>query len=227
MTSARKNFSYLFKILVVLCSLGGVTLSLAQAHHDGFSHWAKRLLYFTAQSNLWIGITCLLLLFLPFLYPSEKTVQRLYLLKFVFTVSIAVTCLVFCGLLGPFADKSMHPWSFSSFLTHVFSPIFALIDYFLDPYPIKLKKGQFVLALLPPLFYVLIASILNLQGIDFGRGDPYPYFFLHYRSPVGLFGFSNAFPFYAGTFYWLALFAFVVFIIAGLFSKAKSHEKKR
>lgn len=225
MSISKEKISYVLKCLIVFCSLGGVALSLIQARFDGFIPWGTRLLYFTAQSNLWIGFTCLALLFLPFMKVNERHERRLYLLKYIFTVSITTTGLIFCGLLGPFADKTMHPWSASSFLTHVFSPLFSIIDFFLNPYPLVLKKHEKLSPLLPPTVYVVVTGILNLRNVNFGRGDPYPYFFMHLRSPVGLFGFGRVFPFYMGSFYWIVIFALLTLSISLLY--AKRYDVKR
>ena len=221
----REKCSDMLKAVIVVCSIGGVAISLIQARFDGFIPWGTRLLYFTAQSNLWIGFTCLALLLIPFQSHNEKRLRVLYLLKYVFTVSITTTGLIFCGLLGPFADKTMHPWSFSSFLTHVFSPFFAVVDFFVEPYPLPLKKRDKWLPLIPSSAYVVITGVLNLGNFNFGRGDPYPYFFMHLRSPVGLFGFGRVFPFYMGSFYWITIFALLTLAISLLY--AKRYERKQ
>lgn len=227
MTHIIKNkLSVTLKILTVLASLGGVTLSLIFAARDGYSHWSKRLLYFTAQSNIWLGAVFILLLFSA---RKEKMsipcTQQLYLLKYVFTVSITVTGLTFCGLLAPFSDDSYTPWTFCNLLTHVFSPVFAVADFYLDPPPIKLRAQDSLLCLLPPLFYCSTTIVLEICRTDFGRGVPYPYFFLYFRSPVGLFGFSKRPPFILGTFYWLCLFLLLVLLL-GFFFARRSVRKK-
>ena len=180
MTTAKKRnaLSMLLKYLTVCASLGGVLLSLMNARQDGYSHWGKRLLYFTAQSNIWLGFTFLFILLLPLKKKNaELWKERLYLLKYIFTVSITITGIVFCALLAPFSDDSYHPWEICNLLTHVFSPLFAIIDFFLDPYHIPLYKKQIFLTLLPPLAYFSLASILGAVHTDFGRGVSYPYFF--------------------------------------------------
>ncbi|MBQ8685610.1 MAG: hypothetical protein IJ514_05530 [Clostridia bacterium] len=214
----RKIVSRSLKILIVLSSFGGVLLSLVFARYDGYSHWSRRLLYFTAQSNLWIGFNSLALLFRP-------QNLRLYRQKFVFTVAITITGIVYCALLGPFSDKSFHPWSFPNLLTHIAAPLFSILDFFLDDRPFTIDRKGVLSAALPPLVYFSIASVLYFLSVDFGRGVPYPYFFMHYRSPVGLFGFSREFPFFIGSFYWFALFTFITLALAALYARLK--EKRR
>ena len=220
-TSVRGVLSVALKFATAISALGGVLLSLIYARADGYTHWAKRLMYFTAQSNLWLGFTFVALLVLPLLKEEKAVVlqPRLYLLKYIFTVSITMTGLVFCLLLAPFCDENYRPWTLPSLLTHVFSPVFAVVDLFVDPRRIPLTKKQVWLCALPPVLYFFPASILCVLNADFGRGVPYPYFFLNYRSPAGVFGFSNEFPFFMGSFYWMALFSIVVIGLGFLYAR--------
>ena len=217
----KKPVSFALKIATPTFAFVGVFISLLFANRDGYSHWSRRLLYFTAQSNLWIGIVFLLV----FVCRKSSLLPRIYLLKYVFTVSITVTGLVFCFLLAPFSDESYTPWTFCNILTHVLTPLFAIADFFLDEYRISLKKTAVFSALLPPFLYCVFAWILESFHVDFGRGVPYPYFFLNYRSPAKLFGFSNEPPFFVGSFYWLILFLLLVLTISLLY--ARHIEKRR
>ncbi len=217
----RRLFSNLLKYATAISALGGVLLSLIYARSDGYAHWTKRLMYFTAQSNLWLGCTFVALLVLPLLKGEKAAVwqPRLYLLKYIFTVSITMTGLVFCLLLAPFCGESYRPWTLPSLLTHVFSPVFAVVDLFVDPRRIPLTKKQVWLCAVPPVLYFLPATILCVLNADFGRGVPYPYFFLNYRSPAGVFGFSSEFPFFMGSFYWMAIFSLVVIALGFLYAR--------
>ena len=155
----------LLKTLILFFSLGGVILSLVTARYDGYSHYLKRLLYFTAQSNIWLGVNTLAILFSP-------QNERLYRQKFLLTVSITITGIVYCCLLGPFADKGFHSWSFPNLCTHLFSPTLAVVDFFLDETIPTLYRKDIFNATLPPLFYFSIASALYFLNVDFGRGEP-------------------------------------------------------
>lgn len=218
----RKQASYLLKCITVVSALGGVASSLIAAKSHGYSHWSKRLLYFTAQSNLWIGLTMLALV--VFSLRGKKPPAWLYVLKYVFTVSITLTGLVFCFLLGPFADESYHPWAFSSWLTHAITPALAVAEFFTDEERIPLRGKQVLLSVVPPLLYFIPATLLCVFNTDFGRGEPYPYFFMNYRSPAGIFGFSDEPPFVVGSFYWYLLFSLIVLGIGFLYIRL--HNKK-
>lgn len=206
------------KWLIVVSAFGGVLLGLLDAERAGYSHWSRRLLYFTAQSNLWLGVAVLVLIVL--LLRGNKTLHRWYFLKYIFTVSILLTGLVFCLILAPFADKSYYqPWSLSNILTHVLTPLLAFGDFALDRYPVAVGARGIALSLVPPLGYFLSASFLELLNVDFGRGEPYPYFFMNYRSPVGLFGFGGERPFVIGAVYWIVVFLLTVLLVAELLAR--------
>lgn len=204
----KKITSMILKLFAVLASLGGVLLGQITARADGYSAAWRRLLYFTAQSNLALGITLLLLLCL-----RGRAPRWLLMLRYMFTVSIVLTGLVFCLVLAPFAGEGYTPWTLTNLLTHVASPLLALFDFLLDR--ARVKNGM-ALSLLPPLGYVIAASLLGLLGVDFGRGVTYPYFFLNYCSPVGLFGVGGERPFVLGAFYWIAVLLGAVLSVAWL-----------
>ena len=189
----------------------GVFISFFYAKEDGYYFWWSRLLYFTGQSNLWIGITFLVTLLSTFGLKNYryKWRDRLYLIKFVFTVSITITAIVFCFFLAPFADESYHVWSFYSILNHVVTPVLAVADLFLDEYKINLKTRHVLLSITPALVYFTLVGILGAFEYDFGRGETYPYFFMNFRSPAGFFGFASE-PNFLGTFYWLLLFGIIM-----------------
>lgn len=212
-----ERISYGLKVAILLSALGGVVLSLFYAERDGYSHWSKRLLYFTGLSNIWIGICVLIILIAPFIKAlnTDFAKDMLYVLRYIFTVSITVTGIVYCFILAPFAEEGeFNPWTLSNVLTHVVAPLLTLVDFFIDEYKLRLTKEHIAFTAIPPLMYFVFSSILNLLGVDFGRGDDYPYFFLNLKSPAGIFGFSDTPPFVIGSFYWILLFLFMVYSIA-------------
>lgn len=221
----RRTVSYALKWAVVITALGGVLLGFFTARADGYSHWSKRTLYFTTQSNIWIGVTMLFLALQPFIPLGEKDLKRLYFLKYIFTASIVMTGAVFCFLLAPFAGD--YPaWTPFSFCVHLFSPLLSIADFFADETPIDFKKNAFLWTALPPVLYFAFASVLSLLGVDFGRGEPYPYFFVYLRSPAGLFGFSSQFPFFMGSLYWYALLSLVLLAIGKLLLWGKTRRQR-
>lgn len=212
---SRENVSLLLKILTVLNAFAGIILSFIFAAEEGYSSWYIRGTYFTLQSNLWIGGIMLFMVLANLLHKGFNA-ERVYFIKFLFTVSITLTFIVFWTLLAPFAHmENYNPWSPASITTHMFAPAFAIIDFFVDKNQTKITKKGVYSSLLPPLFYFVFASILCLLKVDFGRGDPYPYFFMDYYSAAGLFGFVKE-PFVLGTAYWILLILVIVLSVAWL-----------
>ena len=218
----RKIFSLMLNLLVFVFSVLGVFFACLHAQRDGYSSWHKRLLYFTQLSNIWMGATCLIAVIFSYVQVNEKTLKCLFVVKYVFTVSITITGIVFCTLLAPFADFDV--WTFSSILTHVVVPMLAIVDFFVCDAQDVISFKQTFLPLIPPAIYFVFASILSFFKVDFGRGDAYPYFFLNLNSEVGLFGFIGGWTPQIGTFYWIAFLMFFIYGLAFLYYKL--HNKK-
>ena len=216
--SIDKYLSIIFNLSIFLFSIIGFFLSCLYARRDGYSHWLTRLLYFTQQSNLWIGITSLV--FAIMLIKGNTSIKNLKIIsifKYMFTVSITVTCVVFCFFLAPFADFNV--WTFASVLTHILVPFLSVIDFFTNKSIVKIDKKHVWYALFPVLIYFVFASILCILRVDFGRGDPYPYFFMDFYSEVGLFGFIAKWPPQIGSFYWLVFFFVLIYLLSNAYYK--------
>lgn len=210
----RKILSTAINFIIGIASILGVTLACVLAVEHGYSSPYVKLLYFTVQSNLWIGVVSIIVGVKSVIeiVKKEKIVcYTLYLLKFIFTVSITLTGVIFCALLAPFADFNV--WYFSSVLTHVIVPTLSICDLFINQDQPKLKKKHVYLSIVPPLYYFFFAVILGACNVDFGRGEPFPYFFLNFNSEVGLFGFLDSNPPQMGSFYWIVL---IILFIIGL-----------
>ena len=227
-----KSFYKFMKVAVAVSAFFGVFLSLLTATADGYTPPFTRLMYFTAQSNLWLGVLYVFLAVFSFSKTKSKGagMQRLYLFRFIAVVSISMTCLVFCALLAPFSyDATYRPWAIPNVWTHVITPALALVDFFTDRQSIVHKRALW-LCLIPFFVYFFIVSIMQFYQIDFGRGEPFPYFFVNYFSPAGLFGFSKTFPYLMGSIYWYALFGLMALVIAfgykSIYKKLdKTHKK--
>lgn len=210
----RTGLTIILRLCAILCSTTGIVICLINARFDGYSHWTKRLLYFTTQSNLWlVAIKIISLL------KIRKPNRTVYVADYVFTVNITLTGIIFTFLLAPFADASYHVWSVSSYLTHVLAPIFAVADFFFSVKNFRLNKKEIFYCLIPGLTYSLLTFMLTFVGLDFGRGENYPYFFYNYFSPAKLLGFSNIFPFYMGTFYWIVIICSLMLMFGWAYAK--------
>ena len=225
----RKGLSLSLKVSVVIISLVGVVWSFFNATEDGYSHWAKRLLYFTSESNIWIAIVFAALIFVQ-IYEKKRNPSNmkdvLYLIRYIFTISITLTGLIFCVVLAPGADNAdYNAWTMASVMTHVIVPILSIADFFVDDYRITLKRRHIFYTAIPPLAYLIFSSILGLSGVDFGRGDNFPYFFLNFNSPAGLFGTSDVMPYRIGSFYWIVFMLGIILGFGALYKKLYKSKK--
>lgn len=224
----RKKISLSLKFIIGLFVITGMTLAIIFAERDGYSDWYRRLLYFTQQSNIWIGATCLSMAILSLVKKeNQKRDQVLYLLKFIFTVSITITGVTYCALLAPFAGDDYNAWTFCSVITHVIVPILSVLDFFIDDFNITYGKKHIYSSLIPPALYLVFALILGAFNVEFGLGKTYPYFFMDIKGDAGLFGFVNSSPPQLGVVYWLILFLFIVLGFAYLYSYIHDKRKRK
>lgn len=194
-----KLVSLILKIIITLSSVVGVLLST-------LPHNPASLLYFTTQSNIWIGVTCLAGIVLMIRKAEIK--KWMYSLKLIFTVSITLTGVVYCVLLAPLlGDAAFSP---ASVLTHVVVPAASVLDFAVYDYPAGYKKRECLLVTIPPFYYLGFSAVGYALNWEFSTGVNYPYFFLNWGSEAGAFGFSEESP-YIGVFYYvLIMVAFVV-----------------
>ncbi len=93
--------------------------------------------------------------------------------------------------IGHTKDESHHVWSLSSILTHVAVPVLAIADFFVDDYPLVIRRRHVFYIVAPPAIYTAFVSVLFYMNVDFGRGEPFPYFFFNYNSSVGFLGLAK------------------------------------
>ena len=206
-----KAASLVLELLTAVCMVVGITLTSQMG--GGFMAGGTAFLYFTVQSNLWIGAVCALFFALntaALFKPSFAIPRALHLVKFVFTVSITLTGIVFCCVLAPTMPGSFR--SAANVLTHVVVPLAAIVDLFLCR-PQDIRFTHFAYALIPPVYYLIFAGIGYALGWDFGGGNNYPYFFLNWDSPAGAFGFSSEMPYFMGCVWWIVL---LILFLSGL-----------
>lgn len=222
----RKWLSLICKAIVSISSFVGLLIVIIDYKVTYVGGW-KGMLYFTNQSNFWIGVVCLIGIILILL---EKTKNKdyikpwMYIVKLVFTVAITLTGVVYCFLLVPTMTED--PWCISSILTHVIVPLFAVVDFLVYDIGFPYKYKHSLWTLIPPLYYLVFAGIGYIINLDFGLGVNYPYFFLDWGAPVGFFGISKELPHYIGMFYWLILMLGIVLGFGILYIKISKISNK-
>ena len=207
MTNNKKKLSYVLKIIVILAAFIGTGIS-AYGDRDVFFCGLNIFMYFTNQSNVAIAIICAVGLYL--MKRGKKISERHYIIKYVGTVAITLTGVVFLLVLAPTLGAAA--WDAHNVLTHIVVPIAAIADFFVVVPGVEIKKHNVFYVIIPPLVYAIYAGIGFVRGWDFYEGNNYPYFFLNWGSPAGAFGFINEMP-YMGSAWWiLALLIFLIIV---------------
>ena len=207
MNKKENLISAISKLLLVVGVIIGVWASLLQ---EGFFN-PKHFLYYTIQSNIEIAIICLVSLL--FIFSKKEIPSIVYTLKFIFTVAITLTGLVFNFILYPQSlsqSYELNPFSLANFFTHTFVPILSIVDFFAFDYKIKLTKKTFLLGLITPLVYFTFVMFCTKVGIRFSGNNFVPYFFLDYKVN-SWFQIGNG---KIGVFYWVIIQAIIVLIIS-------------
>ena len=211
LTSTEKTVSYILKTIVIVCAILGTVLS-ALGGRNAFMGGKVVFMYFTIQSNIAIALICAIGLWLML---SGKPYYRWWqVVKLVGTISITLTGTVFCFILAP--TMGSRAWNVQNILTHVVVPLAAIIDFFVTGVISDIKKSSVLYVMLPPLAYVVYAGIGYVQGWEFAKGVHYPYFFLNWGSPAGVFGFSRQLPF-MGTGWWIILLLALLILVSLLY----------
>ena len=201
----KRNISSVLKIIVILSALIGTFMSVYADRHS-FMGGLRMFMYFTIQSNIAIAAICGRGLYL--ILKGKDVSMTWYIIKFVGTVSITLTGVVFGLVLAP--TLGPNAWVARNVLTHLVVPLAAVLDFFVVAPKARIQRKNVIFVIIPPLLYALYAGIGYVSGWEFSDGINYPYFFLNWGSPAGAFGFTGELPF-MGTFWWIVLlFMFLI-----------------
>ncbi len=166
---------------MILCCVSGLavllTFNIFYAGQDASSLTWEFLKYYTNISNYFVFAVSVVVLAdnVKRVYAGEKEGynKKLRTLKFMTTVMILVTFLVYCILLGdPFSADFWR--NIGNLSYHVFAPVLFILDYFLFEEKKSISVFAPLLSIVIPLIYVCYTFILG-AAID---GFEYPYFFL-------------------------------------------------
>ena len=207
-TPMQKAVSVVLKIAVFISAILGTFLSAYAGRHS-FMGGSRVFMYFTIQSNIAIAAICAVGLYILFRKKNANGVW--WVVKFVGTVSITLTGVVFCFVLAPTLGNAA--WNLQNILTHVVVPIAAIIDFFTVGVSSDIRKRNTFWVIVPPILYAIYAGIGYIQNWQFAENYNYPYFFLNWGSPAGAFGFTDELPF-MGCAWWI-LAIFVALLIVG------------
>lgn len=216
----RKYISMTLKLSIFLCSTIGVILAFINANKMELSPLFP-LLYFTNLSNIWIGLISIIMFVvdvISLVKKKEIVYKWMEIVKYIFTVTITITGVVFCVVLVPNYTEGYNPWNSESICVHVLVPLFSVIDFFVHSYKSKLSYKHLPLPLIPMFAYLFYAIIGYFVPFDYGFGARYPYFFLNWDSPLGAFKIDfSVIPYMFGYVYWILLILIFVLALSTLY----------
>ena len=185
----KKTGAYIIKIVAIAASVYGM-----EKMYNGVEFWT----YFTNLSNIFIDIILLIALVRDIrikIIPERKQSGNSlwYIVKYVGTISITITFLVFLFLLAPVQGGIFQAYfsnGGASFCVHMITPILAILDFFIFDTEYLEKWEHAFYAVIPPFVYVIGIWILgNYFEVRWGGGMMAPYNFLNYGAKAGWFGF--------------------------------------
>ncbi len=207
LTSTKRNISFILKAVVIVSAILGTFLSAYAGRHS-FMGGSRVFMYFTIQSN--IAMAIISAIGCNYMIKNKLPGKAWQIIKFVGTVSITLTGVVFCFVLAPTLGE--HAWNIQNVLTHVIVPLAAIMDFFVVSNVFSIQKKNVFFVIIPPILYAIYAGVGYVQGWQFAEGINYPYFFLNWGSKAGAIGFTNELPF-MGTVWWiLALLIFLIVV---------------
>lgn len=211
LSAGRKTVSLILKLTVLASAVLGIILSV-RGGRTAFMGGGSAFMFFTIQSNIAIALVCAAGAVL--MISGRKVRNGWFSVKFVFTVAITLTGLVFCFVLAP--TMKAKAWNAQNILTHVTVPAAAIADFFTAGICGELRKRSVLLVTLPPLAYVIYAGIAYIEGWEFLKGIRYPYFFLNWGSPAGAFGFTRELPF-MGCAWWILVLLLLLLCVGRIY----------
>lgn len=219
MSSLERKVGLIMKLISVAASVYGLIRTM-----DSLLSFT----YFTNLSNIFLDIVLLLFIYfdIDFFLSKGKRERRnnsAYITKYVATISITLTFLIYLTLLAPTnANGFLYAYfnnGAGSFCVHMVGPVLAIVDFLLFDYGFVSSKKHALFATIPPLIYVVFVVILSSFGVRWGTKYA-PYNFINFGAATGWFGFDLSLlgseTLGIGVFY-MIIVLFVIFSGIGLF----------
>lgn len=217
MSTKEKHKIAVLPMILKLVAIAASVYGMMKSYEDlGF------FTYFTNLSNIAIDLGLLASLIYDVLGKEKK--NGFYVVKYLLTLSITLTFLVYLCILAPTHEGGMLAAYFSngaaSFCVHFITPVLAILDFLLYDYRYESTGVHALYAIIPPLIYVGYVLILGqCFGMRWDGGMMAPYNFINYGAPTGWFGFdlsqAGTYTLGIGVAYMIVLLA-VIFILLGL-----------
>ncbi len=171
-------------VLLTTLIIVGVLGIAFTAQSTSFMGGGVVFLFFTVQSNIFIILMAAISLcneILSLILKKSFMNQILLYIKFVATVAITITFIVFFTMLAPLLGVD-YLLSFNNFSLHAIVPILAITDFILLDTDIELTYPKSLFGLLTPLYYVFFVFMGVKLDFRYGENIKFPYFFLDYET---------------------------------------------
>lgn len=221
----------IIKTIAILASVYGLVLSMKDV---------MSLTYFTNLSNILIDFISGVFLVSDIIkLKSNGSVDlktnALYIVKFLFTISITLTFLVYLLILAPTAEDGILSAYFSdgggSFCVHFLGPVLAIIDFIFFDYEYESVTKHAFYGIIPPLCYVGFIVVLGTFGVRWSGKMYAPYNFINYGAKTGWFGFDlsqiGGESLGIGVFYMIIILVLIFLGIGRVYLMLKNLRKKK
>ena len=167
--------------LIIVGVLGIILTAVSTSFMGG----ASVFYFFTVQSNIFIIAMAFLFLGhqIICLINKKETVNQVMLqIKFVATVAITITFLVFFTMLAPLMGVD-YLLSFKNFSLHAIVPILAIIDFIVFDTDINISYPKSLIGTIAPVSYVVFVYAIGVPlKLQYAENLYFPYFFLNYEQ---------------------------------------------
>ena len=178
---------FVLVVFGLIVGLAGIPF-LGSSGRSKFSYLIK---YFTVESNLFMGITALALGINQVLYLKNGTKinKVIFILKYVATVSVAITFFTVLFFLGPvvFRDRFLSMYQGVSFFYHLVVPVLSMLVFILfeSSKDYNIHKVSFF-GIIPFLIYAIFYVIAVLTHMTDGKVEAgYDWYgFLSFGIPI-------------------------------------------
>lgn len=222
--------SLIMKIIAILASCYGMART-----YTGLEF----LTFFTNLSNIFIDVVLLVFVAQDISMLRNNGKKPLsnswYVVKYMATISITLTFLVYLLLLAPTNENGMLYAYFhdgaGSFGVHFITPVLAIADFLIFDYRMKSSGKHVLYAVIPPLCYVVLVVILAACGVRWYGNMHAPYNFLNFGAPTGWFGFDikqmSSYSLGIGVFYMIVVLLIIFLGIGKLYLTLKDLRRKK
>lgn len=166
-------------ILLTLIIVGTLGI-IFTAQSSSFMGGAVVFFFFTVQSNIFIILMAFLFMGheIISIFTKKYFINQIMLhIKYVATVAITVTFLVFFTMLAPLMGVD-YLVSFNNLSLHAIVPILAIVDFIIYDAEINLTYKKSLIATIAPISYVIFVYVGSIFKLQYGKDLYYPYFFL-------------------------------------------------